>query len=731
MDCFSKRIKRIAFLLSILTTVLYSSKPFADPVDKALERIANWYGAESPEKFRVNFVQILKAAVLDNGDAAVPGEEMASNWGADPLVIGSLSKIFSLAASTASYQDLNPLLDDLNSLDFEGLEKLFFELFFGTEKYLDTPLEVEVQFLIEIVGDPNALTKVIKKNPNLWPLAIIILLQFADKYSSEEIEVLSLTLKDAFLSVNDEMSFKFRSLLLRHPENGQTLRVLLDKILSKKELKSQNLVIPRTIPKEAENLGKEMLSFRLDPNSNTQKNGLVNPYFGEIGKTLREAKITNLHVHHRTSTLNGAREILKGNILVSEGAGSALKSGAAWATGFYNSQDSKLLKYGPFLIKVELSPDAVIGRDVNIYFGKEDGLIFVVKTAQAILSLQEVSFNIPPESESVTPSLVWIKEWVGNKNMRPQIKKLVKEFFLVSELGGEIDPIQIGALRRLAINAGVWDSQMQTLFLDALESSMHRPPAESLAVTFAAAGSDWNIIMDSTIDIKSSGTYGEKMINDGLVVKLKPYFESHFFSLIESDPKFLFEVYNITTSTLLIEKIKIKTENWPLLALDCEFDKGAVSTFSARELRESVPKFLETLKTYEAELFKRNHPFEMARAFFDLNEGSVLFARSIQSSETYASYVKPVIAGLDQILKNLRRSLRRHQFALLKKIATGKVQLSALSKAEKMILSYNFSANKRAPETLKVLGTLIDSKENPNCRNLLFTMMKNLSSRHI
>jgi len=124
-----------------------------------------------------------------------------------------------------------------------------------------------------------------------------------------------------------------------------------------------------------------------------QKNLIPNPFLPYIGKTLGEiprvvwarANIDPLTAYHRTNTSHAADAVASGSAFISTGKDSLLGGYASWGDGLYLSASPTLQRrYGYHIVGVKLDPGLVLGADIDIFVGAQDGTILVAKQGKGL-----------------------------------------------------------------------------------------------------------------------------------------------------------------------------------------------------------------------------------------------------------------------------------------------------------------------------------------------------------
>ncbi len=170
--------------------------------------------------------------------------------------------------------------------------------------------------------------------------------------------------------------------------------------------------------------GQSLGQLTLKEGELVQKNGLKNPFLPYIGKALKDLPTHLIQqyfphgflTYHRTKNEHWKKSLLAGEIFVSLGKSSALGGAASWGEGVYLSLDPALLHYGNHLITIPLDPNAILGKDVDLFAGQTDGIVAIVKKQNVALD-----FQAEPNPEVIYP---WFKKAVDEQKTAKAIELL-------------------------------------------------------------------------------------------------------------------------------------------------------------------------------------------------------------------------------------------------------------------------------------------------------------------
>ena len=327
-----------------------------------------------------------------------------------------------------------------------------------------------------------------------WPLLLYALLSFGNIYDEQQLTQFSLILSKELIedntiwSVNagydlyskisaNDLVKDFRE-LLRETPNYKLFRKVL---VTSGQLKIFESIIEGSLPElinEIKQLPSSMSDKGQPPTFSNLKdgiqiNGAFNPFAKYIGISIKNIpllqiekqlsrinnfipqihktpSISQLRVFHRTDSPFKAQQIANGQAIISLGKDSAFGGSAVWGEGTYLGFSNDLFQYGPFLVELQLNPDAVIGKDLDIFVGKKDGYIIVAKNVHAFQS-GSGKFNPllePKLQEPASNHLLWLAHQIKSLSKSSKdsyIQKILNSVTQLSDWG----PFQLLTLAHL------------------------------------------------------------------------------------------------------------------------------------------------------------------------------------------------------------------------------------------------------------------------------------------
>lgn len=288
-----------------------------------------------------------------------------------------------------------------------------------------------------------------------WPEIIGATVVFGNEYTPADQDAVArrlseLTAKPHWARSDDVEAIGEVGKVFRSP-GGAVLAQILDRGDLRSRFSAHGLNFPKTLAEQR--LPSTMASY-LDPaKPNHQKgNGLENRFLSLIGRRLSETGVS-LKVFHRTSSLVAAREVTGHRGFASQGKDAISGGAATWGPGLYAAWNENLSWYGPFVVEMELNPNAIIGVDVDIFVGQQDGQIIVAKTKNAFLKTVPVFEQKipPPVRESMTNHLAWLRD------MRPLLdpKDEIQYLKTLLQQKKTASALSIHLLRRVASREAV------------------------------------------------------------------------------------------------------------------------------------------------------------------------------------------------------------------------------------------------------------------------------------
>ncbi len=462
--------------LEDLKIVFREFSPSPSAYQKSLNRVAAWYGIEAQEFERRIHAVVQKTAhaveekirltLKNNSDLGNPDddEEFVSFAVFDQVSRGllglhSLGDFFSQIARNGG-DDLRPFQRLIDSISdpFRGIsdKSAWQESKFS---FFDKGhVQLYLEKLLAFADLPSNLDRF--RGPDILRSVI----QFGSKFTTEEIAKIVAHLKKhkndpfffEFVDVDGPFSWGGTNPLAGFSWMGNFKEVQLwNRIVKKAGIKAKLEKFGFIFPPS---LSKTKLKSHMDNPKNVkvegdkyiQVNGLENPYLNQVGKSLGESGFP-LQVVHRTSSRAGSDAALAMNFYPSMGQGTLMGGHATWGEGVYAGVSLDLFHYGPFALIFHLNPAAIIGRDIDIFVGKLDGLIVVIKTKSAILRTQTLAsiYAQPKDSEPALNHLKWFCELKEDLSVQQQIDFVYGVLQKIISGQVKMGPFGIATLRRI------------------------------------------------------------------------------------------------------------------------------------------------------------------------------------------------------------------------------------------------------------------------------------------
>ncbi len=372
--------------------------------------------------------------------------------------------------------------------------KVAFDLAITTTKQVLFDLEA----FAEKVEWPQFLRAVIILGDTLTPQQV----EFAIQLLGREVTRENLSWREDIEWLQDyevsamEMAGDFRALLRRSP-NYQVVRQILS---NTGRLEVFEEILGGTLPEQVSEarLATAMSDKGPQPTfknlaTGEQLNGLHNPFALFLGKKISEIPLTTiqaqlptineslptalrvpniveLRVYHRTDSPEQARQIAQGQALVSMGRESAIGGSAVWGKGTYLGFSDQLYQYGPFVVELKLNPNAIIGKDLDIFVGQGDGYIAVAKNSNAFVPQSGRLLNMvnpPPWTEPAKNHLLWLAQQIANMK-KEQRQQYWARFFEAFSPERDWGPWELWLFVHLEPDAALrthLDEQVQSLFV--------------------------------------------------------------------------------------------------------------------------------------------------------------------------------------------------------------------------------------------------------------------------